>query len=67
MERSDRLQAWDAARRPLITPSLLDCDFARVGEELDALKRAGVAAVHLDVMDGHFVPNFSYGPQVTKD
>ncbi|MEO6808144.1 MAG: ribulose-phosphate 3-epimerase [Isosphaeraceae bacterium] len=64
MEREERLQAWDSAPRPVITPSLLNCDFARVGEELDALKRAGVVAVHLDVMDGHFVPNISYGPPV---
>jgi ribulose-phosphate 3-epimerase len=64
VDRSERLQAWDAAPRPFITPSLLNCDFARVGEELDALKRAGALAVHLDVMDGHFVPNLSYGPPV---
>lgn len=67
MERPDRLQVWDTAPRPFVTPSLLDCDFARVGEELDALKRAGVLAVHLDVMDGHFVPNLSYGPPVIDD
>jgi ribulose-phosphate 3-epimerase len=50
-----------------VTPSLLSCDFTRVGEELDALKRDGVAGVHLDVMDGHFVPNLSYGAPVIKD
>jgi ribulose-phosphate 3-epimerase len=50
-----------------VTPSLLNCDFARVAEELDALKSLGVVAVHLDVMDGHFVPNLSYGAPVIAD
>jgi ribulose-phosphate 3-epimerase len=50
-----------------VTPSLLDCDFARVGEEIRSLEQAGVRAVHLDVMDGHFVPNLSYGPPVVAD
>ncbi len=67
MERSERLRTWDAADRPLVTPSLLNCDFARIAEELDALKQAGVKAVHLDVMDGHFVPNLSYGAPVIAD
>jgi ribulose-phosphate 3-epimerase len=67
VERSERLKVWDEAPRPLLTPSLLNCDFSRVGEELDALKRAGVVAVHLDVMDGHFVPNLSYGALVSAD
>src|ERR1700742_1629482 len=65
--RAARLSAWDNARRPFVTPSLLNCNFARVGEELDALKAAGVEAVHLDVMDGHFVPNLSYGAPVIAD
>ncbi len=65
--RAARLAAWDAASRPFVTPSLLNCDFSRVGEELDALKRDGVVAVHLDVMDGHFVPNLSYGAPVIAD
>src|SRR6201999_3166778 len=65
--RAARLSAWDNARRPFVTPSLLNCNFARVGEELDALKQAGVQAVHLDVMDGHFVPNLSYGAPVIAD
>lgn len=67
MDRADRLSRFDAAPRPLILPSLLGCDFARVGEELDALARAGAYAVHLDVMDGHFVPNLSYGAPVIAD
>jgi ribulose-phosphate 3-epimerase len=62
-----RLNAWDAADRPFVTPSLLNCDFAHVADELDALKKAGVVGVHLDVMDGHFVPNLSYGAPVIAD
>lgn len=64
LDRTARLGLLDAAETPLITPSLLNCDFARVGEDLDALKSAGAKAVHLDVMDGHFVPNLTYGPPV---
>ncbi len=67
MDRADRLKVWDAAEAPLLTPSLLNCNFAKVGEELAALGRAGVVAAHLDVMDGHFVPNLSYGPPVVAD
>src|SRR6188508_1811876 len=63
-DRAERLARLNAAETPLFTPSLLNCDFARVAEELDALKAAGVGAVHLDVMDGHFVPNLSYGAPV---
>src|SRR4051812_17928824 len=67
--RPARLGVLDAATTPgpLVTPSILDCDFARIADELDALKRAGAVAVHLDVMDGHFVPNLSYGPPVIRD
>ena len=46
---------------PTILPSLLLCDFAHLHEEIEKLEEAGVAALHLDVMDGVFVPNFSYG------
>jgi ribulose-phosphate 3-epimerase len=45
--------------------SILNCDFARLGEEIRAAEQAGVDAFHLDVMDGHFVPNISFGPPVT--
>ncbi len=64
MDRSQRLKNWDAAGTPLVTPSLLACDFARMAEELEALEKAGARAVHLDVMDGRYVPNFTYGPPV---
>ena len=67
MERPERLDALDAVPRPFVTPSLLDCDFARVADVLDGLTNAGVKAVHLDVMDGQFVPNLSYGPPVIDD
>jgi ribulose-phosphate 3-epimerase len=65
--RAARLSALDAMNQPFVTPSLLNCDFARISEELDSLKRAGTEAVHLDVMDGHFVPNLSYGAPIIAD
>lgn len=49
-----------------ILPSILSADFARLGEEIAGVERAGISMLHVDVMDGHFVPNLTLGPPVVR-
>src|SRR6516164_2712312 len=51
---------------PWIAPSILSADFARLGEEVDAVVKAGAQVIHFDVMDNHYVPNLTIGPLVCE-
>lgn len=66
MQNRDAMLSRLRADRPAIAPSMLKCDFGNLHRELELLTAAAAPLLHLDVMDGNFVPNLSYGPMVIE-
>lgn len=66
MKSREETLAFLNAEKPLIAPSMLKCDFGNLEQDIERLENAGAKLLHLDVMDGHFVPNLSYGPMVIE-
>ena len=62
----DEMLSHLKARRPIAAPSMLKCDFGNLHREIELLDSAAAALLHLDVMDGNFLPNLSYGPMVIE-
>ena len=65
MNRTEILKRMRAAR-PIIAPSMLKCDFGNLARDVERLTAANAKVLHWDVMDGHFVPNLSYGPMLIE-